>query len=391
MPRSADADRSVHGPARRVPRSSARRSSRPSTPSASGRPSPRARRSSASSASSATFVGAAARGGGQLRAPARCTSRCWRPASEPGDEVVTVPLTFVATVAAIRYTGARAGAGRRRSPRPTPSIPERLDGGARPRAPGRSIPGSPLRTVRRHGSRSSSGRGGGSIARDRGRLPRPTAPPTAGGARGRSGDLGCFSFYPGKNLGAYGEGGLVTCASSAELDARGPLCCATGAPGERNRHERVGFNYRMDGIQAAVLRVKLRRLEACDPAAHRDRGALRARPRGLRGASPADLRRRAPDHIYHVYAILRPRAGSRCSKGLRDRGIDARVHYPHAVHEQPGLRRPGLRPGRSSPSPSGSRREARDLAAPVPGPERTLRSIAWSTRCARASGRRDHG
>ena len=114
------------------------------------------------------------------------------------------------------------------------------------------------------------------------------------------GDMGCFSFYPGKNLGAYGEGGMVT-TDNAEFARTIRMLRDWGAE-KKYQHVLKGFNYRLEGIQGAVLRVKLRHLEALDRGAPRGSGALRP------SSWPAAACRRPKAmphnrHVYHIYAI----------------------------------------------------------------------------------------
>ena len=103
---------------------------------------------------------------------------------------------------------------------------------------------------------------------------------------GSLGDMGCFSFYPGKNLGAYGEGGMVV-TDNPEYARTIRMLRDWGAE-KKYQHVLKGFNYRLEGIQGAVLRVKLRHLEA-GPRPPRGRGALR-RAAGRQRRADADAR-----------------------------------------------------------------------------------------------------
>ena len=171
----------------------------------------------------------------------------------PGDEVITVPFTFVATVAAIGYAGATpvfvdiepdyftmdpAKLEAAITPRTKAIMPVHLYGQPADMDPILAIAQQPRHVViedacQAHGA-EYKGRRCGSM-----------------------GQLGCFSFYPGKNLGAYGEGGaVVTNDRDAREDRCG--CCATGARRSATSTRLKGFNYRMDGIQGAILGVKLR-------------------------------------------------------------------------------------------------------------------------------------
>lgn len=158
---------------------------------------------------------------------------------------------------------------------------------------------------------------------------------------GGLGAFGAFSFYPSKNLGGWGEGGMVTTDDPELAESVRSL----RAHGERTRylHERVGLNERLDALQAAVLRLKLRRLDAWND--RRREVAARYRE-GLAGAdlllpadSPAD-----DHHVYHHFVI---RVADR--DGVRERlagdGIGTGVHYPVALHLQPSMADRGYRPG----------------------------------------------
>jgi dTDP-4-amino-4,6-dideoxygalactose transaminase len=147
---------------------------------------------------------------------------------------------------------------------------------------------------------------------------------------GALGDLGCFSFYPGKNLGACGEGGAVT-TDRPDLAAAVRLLRDWGQEGKYN-HVRHGFNYRMDAIQGAVLGVKLPLIDGWNAARRRIanlyNSGLSETPLGL-PAGPFGA-----DHACHVYAV---RAGdrSRLRAALDQAGIATNIHYPVPVHLQP--------------------------------------------------------
>jgi dTDP-4-amino-4,6-dideoxygalactose transaminase len=172
-----------------------------------------------------------------------------------GDEVITVPFTFVATVAAIDYTGARpvfvdidpatftmdpAAIEAAITERTRAILPVHLYGQPADMDP-------ILEIARRHGLLVIEDACQAHGAEYRGQR--------VGGI----GDLGCFSFYPGKNLGAYGEGGMVT-TDNADHARRIRMLRDWGAE-RKYHHELKGFNYRLEGIQGAILRVKLRHLE----------------------------------------------------------------------------------------------------------------------------------
>ena len=147
---------------------------------------------------------------------------------------------------------------------------------------------------------------------------------------GTFGDTACFSFYPGKNLGAFGEAGAIV-TGSAELAEKIRILRDHGQE-RKYFHSLVGWNCRMDGIQAAVLRIKLRQLEAANQrrrnhAAQYDRGF-----RDFEGVIPPAQAAYAR-HVYHIYAI---RASNRDEtiRSLTDQGIATGIHYPVPVHLQ---------------------------------------------------------
>src|SRR5476649_2442031 len=174
----------------------------------------------------------------------------------PGDEVITVPFTFVATVAAIQYTGARA-VFVDVDPRSFTMDPSRLERAITSRTKaimpvhlyGQPADMDPiLAMASTHGLKVIEDAAQAHAARYKGR------------PAGSLGDLACFSFYPTKNLGAYGEGGMVV-TDNADYAARIRLLRDWGQQA-RYRHALRGFNARMDGLQGAILRVKLRHLPA---------------------------------------------------------------------------------------------------------------------------------
>ena len=188
------------------------------------------------------------------------------------------------------------------------------------------------------------------------------APNTRADESGASATLGCFSFYPGKNLGAYGEGGAVV-TDDPERSGRF-RCFATGAAEERYHHELKGFNYRMEGVQGAVLRVKMAYIEEWTESRRRLATPLRRTSRRARFPHSRTLRptRR---HVYHVYAI-RTHDGAELQTFLNERGIAERHPLPDPGPPPDGVRRtrplsegtsrwPKLPPTRCSPCRSSRR------------------------------------
>ena len=161
----------------------------------------------------------------------------------------------------------------------------------------------------------------------------------AGKRAGSLGDLGCFSFYPGKNLGAYGDGGLVTTARR-DLAQRVKLLRNCGSL-VKYEHEEIGLNSRLDTLQAAILRIKLRRLDQWNEArrmiaAHYDAA--------LRSLSAVECTRHAPGSVYHLYVIKLAERDAVLA-ALHAQGIGAGIHYPFALHELTAYAFLGHRPG----------------------------------------------
>lgn len=184
---------------------------------------------------------------------------------------------------------------------------------------------------------------------------------------GARGTLGCFSFYPTKNLGAIGDGGMVV-TNDSELAARVRQVREYGWQ-ERYVSKTVGWNSRLDELQAAVLRVKLRHLDA-DNAARRARAA--AYDQALRDTQlvlPV-----VPDdgsHVFHLY-VVRSRERDRLQTALKERGVGALVHYPVPIHLQPAYA--GRLPGADALSET--ERAAREVLSLPMYPELALEDVA---------------
>lgn len=159
---------------------------------------------------------------------------------------------------------------------------------------------------------------------------------------GTIGDLGCFSFYPTKNLGAWGDAGAVV-TSSPDLAERIRLLRAHGER-PRHHHRIVGTTARLDGLQAAVLRRKLRRLES-DNERRRGLGALM---RERLSASPAVELPRPPhpeaDHVYHLF-VVRSERRDELRAHLEREGVASAVHYPTPIHLTDAYAHLGMPPG----------------------------------------------
>jgi dTDP-4-amino-4,6-dideoxygalactose transaminase len=244
----------------------------------------------------------------------------------PGDEVITTPATFVATVAAILYAGA------------TPVFVDvdpdtwtidatKIEQAITPRT-------AAILPVHLHG-RLADMAAIGEIALRRGLKVIEDAAQAHGAVRGgvaagSFGEAGCFSFYPGKNLGACGEGGAVTTNDDGVADAVRRLR-DWGQDGRYN-HVRQGFNHRMDAVQGAALRVKLQRLPAWTDGRRRVAERYDARLRGSGVGLPAPSG--GADHVYHVYAVRVPNR-DRVRALMTMSGVETGLHYPRPVHLQP--------------------------------------------------------
>ena len=150
------------------------------------------------------------------------------------------------------------------------------------------------------------------------------------GRAGSMGELGCFSFYPGKNLGAFGDAGIVTFNDEKYLNQLRLL--VNHGRETKYTHTMVGFNHRLDALQAAVLSVKLRHLDNWNHARRRRAHRYSELLHGVDVQTPVEER----GHVYHLYVIqCEDRDGVR--KALGAEGIATGVHYPVPLHLQPCL------------------------------------------------------
>jgi dTDP-4-amino-4,6-dideoxygalactose transaminase len=256
----------------------------------------------------------------------------------PGDEVITVPSTFMATAEAISLAGARPVfvdvdertytldpnlLERAITPRTRAIIPVHLFGQIADMDP-------ILEIARRHDLRVIEDACQAHGAEYKGRK------------AGSIGDAGCFSFYPGKNLGAFGEAGAVVTNDRSLLERIQML--RDHGQETKYHHSCIGWNARMDGIQAAVLRVKLRTLDRGN-AARRNHAQLYGEHLGGCQDLIAPREAEYARHVYHVYAV-RVQDRDRLLRALTDRGISCGIHYPIPVHLQKAYHSLGL--GRGS-------------------------------------------
>ena len=183
---------------------------------------------------------------------------------------------------------------------------------------------------------------------------------------GSIGHAGAFSFYPTKNLGGCGEGGIVT-TDDASIAAKVRRLRDHGQV-ERYRHLEEGYNARLDALQAAVLRVKLTRLEAWNDRRRELAGRYRDRLAGSPVVLP--IERPTARHVYHQFTV-RLKGRDRVREALRGRDIDAQIHYPVPLHLQPCYAWMGLGEG-SFPEAERATREL--LCLPI-HPEMALEQV----------------
>ncbi|MFI5364859.1 MAG: DegT/DnrJ/EryC1/StrS family aminotransferase [Candidatus Binatia bacterium] len=254
----------------------------------------------------------------------------------PGDEVITSPHTFIATAEAVSHAGARP-VFVDIDPVSYNLDPSRIDAAIGPRT-------KAIIPVHLYGNPADM-EPVLAIARRRGLHVIEDAAQAHGAAyRGRRagtfGAAACFSFYPGKNLGAYGDGGAVV-TDNPEIAARVRMLRDHGRR-DKYVHETVGYGDRLDAIHAAVLGAKL---------AHLDRWNQQRRQAARRYCELlADSRVRLPvtapdaEPVYHLF-VVRVAERDRTLQALHQRGIGAGVHYPIPLHLQPAYAFLGLQPG----------------------------------------------
>jgi dTDP-4-amino-4,6-dideoxygalactose transaminase len=254
----------------------------------------------------------------------------------PGDEVITVSMSFVATAWPILYLGARP-IFVDIDPASYTMDPEQLEAAFSART--KAIVPVHLygRCADMETILSLAEARGVAVIEDVAQAP---GAEHRGRQAGSMGDLGCFSFYPSKNLGAFGEAGAVTTRS--RKIAKQLRVLRDHAQQERYRHVSVGYNYRLDSLQAAVLTAKLGHLEAWNTR----RREIAARYDHLLSDSRVVTPAAAPDreHVYHLY-VIRHRARDGIRNALAERGVQTAVHYPTPIHFQKPFRDMGWKPG----------------------------------------------
>jgi dTDP-3-amino-3,4,6-trideoxy-alpha-D-glucose transaminase len=283
----------------------------------------------------------------------------------PGDDVILPANTYVATALAVSALGARPALvdcdphtynidvnliESAVTPRTKAIIPVHLTGQAADMDP-------ILEVASRHGLRviEDAAQAHGALYKGR--------------SCGSMGSIGCFSFYPGKNLGAYGDGGMVT-TDDPEVAARVRRLRNYGQTA-KYRHVEKGLNARLDTIQAAILSVKLRHLQLWNKA----RGAhAKAYRELLRGVGDVAFQDEASysTHVYHLF-IVETEWRNALREHLDVRGIQTGIHYPIPIHLQPAYKDLGYGEG---DFPETKRLAERLLSLPM-FPELRREQIEW--------------
>ncbi len=243
----------------------------------------------------------------------------------PGDEVVTTPFTFIATAEAIRHVGATPvfvdinpetfnlsveAVETALSPRTRAVIPVHLFGQPADMGP-------LARLAEAHGL---------IVVED---CAQAFGAHLNGRRVGGFGLAGAFSFFPSKNLGAYGDGGLIATDDQA-LDTRLRSLRNHGATAPYT-HTEIGYNSRLDALQAAVLRVKLRHIETFNA---RRRAVAERYDAGLAELPVQTPVRRTGHHVFHQYTVLTDRRDA-LKTALQAAGVASAVYYPIPLHRQP--------------------------------------------------------
>ena len=259
----------------------------------------------------------------------------------PGDEVITTPFTFIGTAEAIIYTGARPVfvdidsqtfnidpnrieeyLKKKPSARPKAILPVHLYG----------------QPADMEGIMKLADRYGLRVVED---CAQAIGAEFANKRIGGFGDAGCLSFYPTKNLGAYGDGGMVI--TKNETLYMSLLSLRTHGAGEGYQHQEVGYNSRLDEVQAAILRVKLRYLEEWTK---RRREIASLYTEALVGTGvltplePPDTR-----GVFHQYTIRVPKGRDRLHQKLWEKGIMTMIYYPIPLHLQKAFEGLGYKKG----------------------------------------------
>jgi len=276
----------------------------------------------------------------------------------PGDEVLTVPFTFFATVGAILSVGAR--------PVLIDVEPEsfNLDIGQLDRVLAAHPAIKAILPVHLYGGCADMG----PLLERTAALGIPVIEDAAqavgaeyrGARAGSIGTIGCFSFFPTKNLGGFGDGGMVI--AKEESIAKKLAALRVHGATRKYYHEYVGLNSRLDTLQAAVLRVKLKYLDAETAGRQRNadlyRGLLAPAGLPITLPYPAEYQTR---HVYNQFVIRAPRRDE-LKAYLQENGIGSEIYYPLSLHQQPCFKDLGYREG-DFPESEAAAREV--LALPI--------------------------
>ncbi len=245
---------------------------------------------------------------------------------KPGDEVITVSYTFIATAAAIRYAGATP-VFVEIEPQTCLIDPSKIEAAITERT--RAI--IPVHLYGQCADMDAIN----DIARRHNLVVIEDAAQAHGaqykGRRaGSYGDLSCFSFYPGKNLGAYGEGGAVLTNDAAYMKTLKVL--RDHGQTRKYEHDVLGYNNRLEGMQGAVLRVKLRHLDEWNAARRAHAAEYR---RLLAGSSHVRLLEEpsASASVHHIFPVFTPQRDA-LIEHLKASGVSTGIHYPIPVHLQ---------------------------------------------------------
>jgi len=279
-------------------------------------------------------------------------------------EVITTPNTFLATAEAITYCGAR----------PVLVDIDPATGNIDPKLLERAVTPRTRAILPVHLYGRPADMDAIQAVAERHKLRILEAAAQAHGPRHRGrrvggiGHAAAFSFYPTKNLGAYGEGGALT--TNDDLIANFARAARSHGQTARYEHEFVGYNYRMQGFQGAVLRIKLRRLYAWTARRQEIAREYRHRLAHIRAQLPLDDPR--DECVYHQFVIYVSNRNAVVSQ-LNSRGIETVVHYPRPVHLQPAYSSIGYPPGTF---PHSERACERVLSLPI-FPGLTAEQIAY--------------
>jgi len=254
----------------------------------------------------------------------------------PGDEVVTAANTFIATALAISHAGARpvlvdvdplthtidvAGIARATTQRTKAILPVHLYGHPAQMGPIRQLADKLGIVVIEDACQAHGARYNGKRA-------------------GSLGDAAAFSFYPGKNLGAYGDGGMVV-TNDREVAERLEMLRNYGQK-EKYHHLFRGYNRRLDTLQAAVLRLKLKYLEKWNAARRWNAKLYHDLLEGTGVVTPTETL--GVESVWHLY-VIRSEHRDTLREHLESRGISANIHYPIPIHLQPAYKDLGYKRG----------------------------------------------